>query len=44
MKPNIYVSIIELFYLEVRGNRMYLYLEISRYVQIGRLRIVRVIR
>lgn len=31
-------------YLEVKGNRMYLYLEILRYVQIGRLGIVRVIR
>jgi len=38
-----YVSIIELCDLEVRGNRMYLHLEIRRYVQIGRL-VVRVIR
>jgi len=39
-----YASITELCYLEVRGNRMYLCLEIGRYVQIGGLGIVRVIR
>jgi len=40
----LYASITDLCYLEVRGNRMYLCVEIRRYVRIGGLGIARVIR